>query len=131
MGSVHPKRTQKRRCHGTLIGRRGARSLEQECHSQRVGLRRRKLVEHVTQPRAKQITYAREPEPRLSGGGSCLQRLKANRSGGIYTCLPESGLAYSGIPHENETYRTMPQRLEETVECAELFVTADDVALGR
>jgi hypothetical protein len=45
--------------------------------------------------------------------------------------VPECGLADAGFPEEDERCWARPEGLEEVVQRLELFLTADDVDVGR
>lgn len=107
------------------------RSLKQERDPKRVSLGRRERIEQLIQPVVKQIAEACEGEPRLGCCGPRLEDAVAGLPGRVYARLPERCLADAGVSGEDERSRAAPDRLEKVVQRVELFLTADNVGLGR
>ncbi len=117
--------------HRALVRRGATRALEQEGDSKCVRLGRREVVEQLLEPDVEQIAEAREGEPRLGRRGLSLEDPVAEIPTRLDACLPEGGLADAGLADEDERSRAGVERLEKLVHGRELFLTTDDLDVGR
>lgn len=131
LGSVDAKRAEKRDGDRALFGGRALRLLEQERNSKCVGLGRRERVEQLSQSFVKEIAESCEGEPCFGRGRASLEHSKADSPSRLDTCVPQSGLADARVTIEDERGRAGLQRAEKGIQRLELFLTADDVDVGR
>jgi hypothetical protein len=120
-----PRRRQHGHRHHALVQRR-ARPLQQERHTQRLGLRRRKHVEHLVEDAAEKITQPSEGEPRLRGRGARGEDATPALARKFEPRKPQRGLAHAGAALQRERRRTARDRVHELPELGALSHSAND-----